>query len=197
MPEDGSYDNLSGFSDIPIAKLIPESRTKFPTANLNNGIMNGLKGDSSPDIDWTTIDIDTKYLELEVLSSLMLEVGTKIIIGPRGLFEDGLNNPHVYFGSNESNNDFSAYKFGIEEIGIGKQHFIIRFNKKNKMYQIKNFNDGKGTFVKISKKTELKSGNIISIGEINFKITINESEMVIEFLSGSITKQIMYFIYII
>ena len=59
-----------------------------------------------------------------------------------------------------------------EEIGFGKRHFEIRFNKNTACYEIKDLGDGTGTFVKIVSNIMLKPGYIVSFGDVHFAVAI-------------------------
>lgn len=52
-----------------------------------------------------------------------------------------------------------------ESLGIGKRHFIIKYNTETRHYYIRDLGDGNGTFVKIETPLILKHGYIISYGD--------------------------------
>jgi len=56
-----------------------------------------------------------------------------------------------------------------ECLGIGKRHFIIKYNS-DKNYYLWDLGDGNGTFVKIETPLLLKHGFIISYGDSHMVI---------------------------
>lgn len=52
-----------------------------------------------------------------------------------------------------------------ENSGIGKRHFILKYNIETKSYYLRDLGDGNGTFVRLDTPLLLKNGFIISFGD--------------------------------
>jgi len=87
-----------------------------------------------------------------------MEKGTKLLINALGLEiskrtdKDGI----IYFGCEEiyssNNNQINDFSSPNDKSGLGKRHFLIKYNVDDKEYYLKDANDGSGTFVRIDQK---------------------------------------------
>jgi hypothetical protein len=79
------------------------------------------------------------------------------------------------FGSvqvDENGGPVNDFVIPEEDQGIGKRHFIIKYNLQNKEYYIRDLGDGSGTFVKLDTVLVLKSGYIASFGDSHMLVQI-------------------------
>ena len=79
---------------------------------------------------------------------------------------------------------YNDYNFPYDEIGIGKRHFLIKFDDPSKSYFLKDLGEGTGTFIKLETPLKLVSGYIISFGDSHMTILIDEKKIVLKFLEG-------------
>jgi len=173
---------------------------RFRQKELSTEIIPLMKGDEMPleTEEFEESIPNLKNLSLKVTSSTWIPLNTEILIGSRGLLSGMRRSKDrcVFFGKGPSSEKlFVDYKIHENEKGIGKRHFMIRFNTELKKYQVKDLGDmeGYGTFIKINVKHKLKTGNVISFGEIHFEVTASSNELTIKFLEGSKANRQMYF----
>ena len=123
---------------------------------------------------------ESHLLELEILNSYSLSIGTKIKIDELGLIEGSLRNAKdkiTYFGSventdnntneKEKNADDNSIDYLIplkhcEKFG---RFFKIQFLPKLNQYIIKDLGNGLGTFIKIQDSIYLRDNTMINIGD--------------------------------
>ena len=123
---------------------------------------------------------ESHLLELEILNSYSLSIGTKIKIDELGLIEGSLRNAKdkiTYFGSventdnntneKEKNADDKSIDYLIplkhcEKFG---RFFKIQFLPKLNQYIIKDLGNGLGTFIKIQDSIYLRDNTMINIGD--------------------------------
>lgn len=133
-------------------------------------------------------------LNLKIIESSVIQVGTKLTINALGLegSKRAKNDLKTYFGSQLTENGEIINDYVIEEQshGMGKQHFIIKFNPLTSKYTISDLGDGTGTFVKVKAEIVLKDGLIISYSSSFMKIvsigsaaSLNQN-IIIKFLHG-------------
>ena len=88
----------------------------------------------------------------------------------------------MLFGSQEYSDDHWEFLNDIiikdddESLGIGKRHFIIKYNIETKNYYLRDLGDGSGTFIKIETPLILKPGYIISYGDSHMVVQIFDDE---------------------
>ncbi len=68
------------------------------------------------------------------------------------------------------------YVIPEEERGVGKKHFVIKYDLGRHAYLIKDLGDGHGTFIRIKPALKLCSGYIISFGEVHFGVHIKSAD---------------------
>lgn len=79
------------------------------------------------------------------------------------------------------------------ELGMGEVHLIIRYNKEEKTYYLKDNGQGTGTFFKIGNILELKDGFIFTFGESTMGVKIeNNIKIQLKFIDGPKTDEILY-----
>lgn len=84
----------------------------------------------------------------------------------------------VLVGSGEEgfNDIVLADDEGGEAGGVGKRHFIIKYNIDTKNYYLRDLGDGNGTFVRLDTPLLLKSGFIISFGDSHMVVQIFDED---------------------
>ncbi|OMJ66560.1 hypothetical protein SteCoe_36547 [Stentor coeruleus] len=133
-------------------------------------------------------------LKLKIIESSVVQVGTEIRINSLGLegSKRAKNDHKTYIGSQLTENGEIINDYVIEEqsFGMGKQHFIIKFNLLTSKYTISDIGDGTGTFIKIRAETILKDNLIICYSNSFMKIvsigstaSLNQN-IIIKFLHG-------------
>ena len=139
-------------------------------------------GDNAPldsDDDFNELPIKKKRLILKIISSLSIVPGTEILIGTKGLVGGHRNSKDccTYFGNKLSDNNLIDYVVPLKEEGIGSTHFVIYYNKTNNCYQIKDLGNGKGTFILITRKYPVMTGNVFSFGEVHITTILDKDEL--------------------
>lgn len=83
------------------------------------------------------------------------------------------------------------YNFPCDEVGIGRQHFQIRYAAEEKRYYIKDLSQGTGTFIKIQSPLKLRTSQIISFGGNHFTVLIGPENkcITLKFLEGIRTNE--------
>lgn len=142
---------------------------------------------------------NTQYLlELEVLNSSSLQIGTKIKIDHFGLVEGSLRNSKdniTYFGYLENSENNTNEKDKINDINsvdylLPLKHcekcgrfFKIQYLPKLNEYIIKDLGNGLGTFIKIQDSIFIRDSSLINIGDsylVFYFIDINEENKIKE-----------------
>lgn len=92
----------------------------------------------------------------------------------------------TYFGQTAVDMDLNDFNFPLEEKGIGKRHFMIKYHDETKKYYIKDLAEGSGTFIKITRSLKLESGHIISFGDTHMTVSIEKEidQIILKFLEG-------------
>ena len=118
--------------------------------------------------------INRKSLNLEVLESPSVKLGTIITINPSGLegSKREVNDGRSFFGTYVGNDQYQIndYTFPMEEQGFGKRHFVIEYNNDKDAYYLKDLGDGTGTFIRINQKVVLNTNMIISFNSIHIAV---------------------------
>ena len=118
--------------------------------------------------------LDCPKLQIRIIESTAVEVGTLLSISPAGL-ENSKRIAHdfkVFVGSRLTENDQILNDFVIDEFtkGMGSRHFVIKYVVNCKNYFITDLGDGSGTFVKVIEPLKLRDGFIISFGNSHMSI---------------------------
>ena len=126
-------------------------------------------------------------MQLEVIKSFSLSIGTKIKIDQFGLLEGSLRNRKdgiTYFGYNgiNSNNNIDNieeennldYLLPIKHCDNPGRFFKIQYIKKLNEYILKHLEKGFGTFIKIEDSMYLRNKSIINIGDVYLAIFFSE-----------------------
>lgn len=89
------------------------------------------------------------------------------------------------FGSDSNSNQVVLSN---TEKGVGSQHFIIKHDDSYKStYALSDLGNGTGTFIRIEKKLYLKTGNIVSFGDSQMLVRIEDggkSKIQLKFIDG-------------
>lgn len=123
---------------------------------------------------------------MQVIEGTIMK-GACIVINTAGIEGSKRKDGITYFGQiTDPNGGMNDYNFPIEEKGIGKRHFMIKYHDGTRKYYIKDLADGTGTFIKISKTTKLESGYILSYGDTHMTINIDPDSrtIILKFLEG-------------
>eukprot|EP00347_Sterkiella_histriomuscorum_P020525 403337469 len=157
---------------------------------------NGQKGDYH-DIGHPMLDIPqagfvvpkeeiakAALLQIMVVEGLAVDKNTLLKINACGLIASKRNKSDgcTIIGSQEANKNgevLNDFVIPSTDVGIGKRHFIIKYNLDNKSYYLRDLGDGSGTFVRLDVPLILKHGYIISFGD---------SHMVVQFCDNKIDK---------
>ncbi len=140
---------------------------------------------------------DSFNLELEVLSSSTLSVGTKIKIDQFGIIEGALRNIKdniSYFGYIENNSDNNTnniidknnnevdYLLPLKHCEKMGRFFKIQYIPKINEYIIKDMGNGLGTFIKIQDFIYIRNSSMINIGDtyLIFNFISNDDKDTIE-----------------
>ena len=129
-------------------------------------------------------------LEIEIINSLNLQRGLKIVINALGMVENSERKAYdgnTFFGFLEQND--------VDEININNEidfiikpkdnnyenrvigrHFRIRFDLNSMGYLIKDLGCGYGTFKKITEEAKIKDSNLINIGNSYIVCTFGVDE---------------------
>ena len=199
--------NQNGVEEINTAKIKMNclDKKKISTDSLiestqnNNNINYGLNTSNTIDhniVAPSTIEKLKKIvntadiLEIEIINSLNLQRGLKIVINALGMVENSERKAYdgnTFFGFLEQNdvdeininneNDFIIKPIdnNYEKRVIGR-HFRIRFDLNSMGYFIKDLGCGYGTFKKITEKAKIKDSNLINIGNSYIVCTFGVDE---------------------
>ena len=79
-----------------------------------------------------------------------------------------------------------------QEKGVGKRHFMIKFNKgerylESQSYFIKDMGDGLGTFIRVEQPLKLRNLNIVSFGDSHMIVNIDGNLVNLRFIEGPST----------
>lgn len=133
-----------------------------------------------------------KKIKLELLDPQSFLPQNAYIINSTGLEEStiGRNDGKVIVGFDEKQCDICIpYQHENE-----KTHFVIYFNEKMNNYFVMNQKISSTTFIKINKEIKINKNYIISIGESNLIVDIQDSDnIVIKFLEGPKSGQTFNF----
>lgn len=172
--------------------------TQENTAQYGVGIHKGLANENAalsicdPIVEITGEEIErAPHLFLEVVESPTLAKGLRYEIDAGGYVKsrrrarDGC----TYVGTaehsekpGEVSNDITI---PLDEIGMGSTHFLIQYKTGKRVYQIKDFGQGTGTFIKLQKPLAVKEGYIISYGDSHmYANAINDEKIQLKFLDG-------------
>ena len=119
------------------------------------------------------MDVTQYILELEVLNSSFLSLGTKITIDQYGLKEGSLRNKKdniTYFGYKENNDDKNAdnsidYNIPLKHCKNVGRFFKIQYIPKFNQYIIRDMGNGLGTFIKIKDLIYIRNKSLINVGD--------------------------------
>ena len=141
-------------------------------------------------------ETNNTILQLEVLKSFSLEIGTKIKIDQFGLTEGSLRNMKdgiTYFGYNGVNNDNNInnnnisdnkekeensldYLLPIKRCDNPGRFFKIQYIKKLNEFILKHLQKGFGTFIKVNDSMYLRNKSIINLGDVYLAIFFCEKK---------------------
>jgi hypothetical protein len=123
---------------------------------------------------------DCPKLQIKIIESSAVEIGTVVVIGPLGLegSKRAKMDGKAYFGSKLKDGVEIVNDFIVDEApkGFGGRHFLIKYQITKQKYSISDLGDGSGTFVRIDSSISLKDGYIVSYGNSHMTIHYN-SEM--------------------
>lgn len=132
--------------------------------------------------------MQNNILQLEVIKSFSLSIGTKIKIDQFGLIEGSLRNRKdgiTYFGyngisNNINNNEIEEensldYILPIKHCDNPGRFFKIQYIKKLNEYILKHLEKGFGTFIKVDDSMYLRNKSIINIGDVYLAIFFCEN----------------------
>lgn len=138
-------------------------------------------------------------LQIRIIESSAVEVGTLLSISPAGLENSkrNANDFKVFVGSKLKENDEIINDFVIDERskGLGSRHFVIKYVHVKQKYCISDLGDGSGTFVKIISPLLLRDGYIVSFGNSHMTIHLSQTSktLTIKFLEGPKSNEIYNF----
>lgn len=139
---------------------------------------------------------DTQQAPLLILTAVegnILPIGTQMKINPAGLLEGGR-------GKRDGITYIGCQKYSISPIDsqqqlhndillndptVGSQHCMIKYDPTTRVYLLKDLGEGSGTFLKIDREINLRSGFIVSFGDSHMAVTLNESPTTKSKMQGS------------
>ena len=173
-------------------------------SNNNNNVNYGLN--TSNTVDYNNVAPSTieklrkivdeaDKLEIEIINSLTLQRGLKILINALGMVENSVRKAYdgnTFFGflgdENENENDDEVNnknnevdfivrpkENNYENRSLGR-HFRIRFDLNSMRYFIRDLGCGYGTFKKITEETKIKDSYLINIGNSYIVCTFGVDE---------------------
>lgn len=124
------------------------------------------------------IVIDTAYMDL----SHQFEIGPEGLKGSKRKVKDGC----VYAGSLEYEGKIVVNDILLSERekGVGKRHFMIKYNKDLQSFSIKDMGDGLGTFIRVNRPLALQNLNIVSFGDSHMIVNIENNFISLRFIEG-------------
>ena len=120
-------------------------------------------------------------LKLIAIEGTLLPLETEFVINPKGLINEkqSRRDGETYIGlqkdqpgSRGVNNDIV-----LEDSSVGNQHCLIKYHPERKKYYLQDLGEGSGTFIKIEKELELKSGFIISFSDSHMLIHTRDMDL--------------------
>lgn len=138
-------------------------------------------------------------LQIRIIESSVIEVGTLLSISPAGLENSkrNANDFKVFIGSKLKENDEIINDFVIDERGkgLGSRHLVIKYIQIKQKYCISDLGDGSGTFVKIISPLVLRDGYIVSFGNSHMTIHLSQTSntLTVKFLEGPKSNEVYNF----
>ena len=130
-----------------------------------------------------------KILNIEVLESRRIKVGTVIVMNAGGLIDSkrAVKDGKAYFGTYAGNDPdkINDYVVSSEEKGFGSRHFMIEYNFDREAYYINDLKDGTGTFIRIVSKIIVDANMIISFGNMHIGLIIKAPQNIPDFTEDS------------
>jgi pSer/pThr/pTyr-binding forkhead associated (FHA) protein len=138
-------------------------------------------------------------LTIQVVESAVFDVGKRLAITPLGV--EGATrrrvDGHIFVGSvGEEAGKIVNDLVLPQEDGIGRRHFVIRYNPTAKKYFVKDLGDGSGTFVRIKTSLVLKQGYIISFSDSHLLVQLDDldpAKLGLSFGEGPKASQVFNF----
>jgi len=138
-------------------------------------------------------------LILEVVESAVLSVGKKLFISALGLegSSRGKADGRIFVGSvSQEQGEYINDLVLPQEDGIGRKHFMFKYDPTVLKYFLKDLGDGSGTFVRIKSPLPLKQGYIVSFSDSHLLIQLDDSDpsrIGIRFVEGPKATQVFNF----
>lgn len=161
-----------------------------------------MEGSSHSSVPITISEIQAAQspkLILEVIESSSFSAGKIIAITALGIEGStrGKNDGKVYLGtgSQEAGKAINDLVLPQEE-GLGRRHFMFRYNPSMLSYFIKDLGDGSGTFVRVKAPLILKQGYIVSFGDSHLIVQLDEdttTKITLRFVEGPKASQTFTF----
>lgn len=121
---------------------------------------------------------EAPILTLEVMESAVLSVGKKLQITALGLEGStrGKTDGRIYVGSVEREAGEVVNDLILpQEDGIGRKHFVFKYNPATLSYYLRDLGDGSGTFIRVKSALALKQGYIVSFSDSHLLIQLDET----------------------
>lgn len=149
-------------------------------------------------------------LRLTPIEGNVIPIGTEFKITAAGLVEGGRGKKdgitfigaQKYIISPGLNEQQLFNDILLNDATVGDQHCMIKYDPSLRKYLLKDLGEGSGTFLRIDKEIELKSGYIISFGDSHMAVTVSDvsavktkqgSKLSLKFLDGPKTDEIYTF----
>jgi FHA domain len=156
--------------------------TEYDLRNTNETALALSKTISSP------ISKEVLKLTLIVLDTVHMPLGHEYEIYPEGFKASKRKSRDncVYAGCVEKQGNLIINDILLppEEKGIGKRHFMVKYNKNKHTYAIKDMGEGMGTFIRLDQPLKLKSSYIISFGDSHMIVNLDNTFITLRFIEG-------------
>ena len=188
--EDAQYDfelpeNKKSLSNMPFKIVEPNKETVIENLMIDNEL---LENEKPPKKDQPVIEPknekNQKTLDIEIVESPSLTVGTIIKMTPEGLVNSkrNIHDGHAFFGSYSGQDQYQIndFNFPIEEKGFGKRHFVIQYDETKDSYFLKDLSDGTGTFIKVNDQLPIVENIILSFNNVHLAIMVPSPQEISE-----------------
>jgi len=120
-------------------------------------------------------------LKIVAVEGTLIPLNTEFKVNPGGIVGGGRlkQDGETYIGYLKSAKGDKTVLNDIvlEDSSVGAQHCLIKYNREKKKYYLQDLGEGSGTFIKIEKELELKSGYIISFSDSHMLIHTRDPDL--------------------